>query len=311
MRVYTDDIEYAGSLLPEKTTLKPLSAESEADDLEPLLRRLFGSRPIFGGETSNRSYWEYLFIVRHAPESHYDLVADMSRENKPIPDKTLLIADSGDDFHGFKGRPWAGLSGNIHLVAYISPNQAVDHVAVGFTVLAAVSVVQTVDMIESLRGRAGIKWVNDILVDRAKFSGVLSFSQAQGNLITGAAVGIGLNVETTPQIPPSDFVPVAGALRQFDPESKIISTAMVFNNLIDKLADNIRLLLGGEYMNLLETYRERSVIVGRRVSIRNDTDDAESNEICSGRVESIDENLQLHLKGRSQPVSSGRLVLIF
>jgi len=310
MIVYTDSIDYAQRILVTPTAFKEISTLSLTDDLRRLLDHLYGTNAVYQSEIEPIGLWNNLFIVKRAPESHYDLVADFARENKPIPDRSLFMADSGDRFHGFKGRSWAGMSGNIHLVAYIEPRRPIDHIGVAFTVLAAVSVAQTVDTIENLEGKAGIKWVNDILLNDAKIAGVLAFSQAEGLNITAAAIGVGLNVETSPEIPPSDFVPVAGSIRQFESEAKMSGLAFVFHNLLDKLNKNIKILYSGRYRELLEIYRQRSVIIGREVSIRLDTDNSETKEICSGRVLSIGKDLQLHLEGVPNPVLIGRLVML-
>ncbi|MEW5924926.1 MAG: biotin--[acetyl-CoA-carboxylase] ligase [Candidatus Zixiibacteriota bacterium] len=310
MIIYTDNLQYARCALVNSPDFRPFDANREPDQYRALIARLFEANVIYRAEDNTSGFWKHLFIVKRAICSHYDLVSEFCRENIPVPDGSLFLAGSGGNFHGFKGRPWAGLEGNIHLVTYFEPNCVLEQVAVSLTVLATVSVVQTIDMIKSLKGQSGIKWINDILINDSKVAGVLAFTQAEGNSITAAAVGIGLNVEKTPQIPISDFVPKAGSIHQFENRSEETKFSHVLDNLILTLDRNTRLLLTGKYNELIDQYRRRSVIIGKNVAIRPDTDDDEKKVLYTGRVLAIGDDLRLQIEGVPQPVSAGRLVLI-
>jgi biotin-(acetyl-CoA carboxylase) ligase len=201
------------------------------------------------------------------------------------------------------------LEGNIHLSAFLAPGQKVDHFGVGFTILSAVSVVETIDFMEGLEKKASIKWVNDILIANAKVSGVLAHTQSQGEIVTSAVLGIGINVESTPHVERDPFVPGVASLRDFVPSSNKCNQRLVFNKLAPCLDRNYRLLLSGEYLRLLDFYRQRSQVIGREVSVYPDLGGVTSEELVSGRVISIGENLELYLEGVKTPVSKGRLVL--
>ncbi|HDL02921.1 MAG TPA: hypothetical protein ENH25_02170 [candidate division Zixibacteria bacterium] len=310
MKVYTDNINFAQKLLKKSIAPELIDSKSIKSEFHPLFNRLFGSGNIYFCEVESLPIWTNLFIIQHAALSHYDLVSEFCRDNKPIPDGSLFMAGAGERFHGFKGRAWAGLLGNIHLVAYIEPRQPIEHISVSLTVTSAVSVVQTIDMIKNGDINAGIKWINDILIGDAKVGGVLAFTQAEGDMITAAAIGIGLNVEAVPQIEKSDFVPRAGSIGQFFSDSEAVGLNNVFGNLIIRLGENIQLLLTGNYGRLIELYRSRSVIIGRQVEIRPDTNDLEEGNIYSGRVITIGDDLGLYLEGVPESVLSGRLVLL-
>lgn len=310
MIIYTDDLQYARYALGKRLDFRPFDADREPDRYRTLIKRLFETSPVYRADDNTPGFWKYFFIVKKSGCSHYDLVSEGCRENIPIPDGSLLLAGSGGSFHGFKGRPWTGLEGNIHLVTYFEPNCELEQVAVSLTVLATVSVVQTIDRIDGFNGRSGIKWINDILIDNSKVAGVLAFTQAEGSSITAAALGIGLNVEKTPPILNSDFVPKAGSIKQFTPQSDEIEFHHILDNLILGLGKNLRLLLSGKYHELIDQYRRRSVIIGKNVVIRPDTDDVELKILCSGRVLAIGDDLGLRIEGVPQPVLTGRLVLI-
>ena len=176
-------------------------------------------------------------------------------------------------------------------------------------VLAAISLIETLDTITPLKGRAKIKWVNDILINGAKIAGFLAHTQSMEDTVVSAILGIGLNVERAPRIKTDDFVPKASSLRSVIPENSALDKNKVLFELLRLLDRNYRLLLDGHYKTLLDSYRERSIVIGQQVKVVSDTPYKKSTEIASGTVIAIGENLELILKGRSKPITSGRLIL--
>jgi BirA family biotin operon repressor/biotin-[acetyl-CoA-carboxylase] ligase len=245
--------------------------------------------------------WRHLLIVESAPRSHFDILVELSREGK-IPTRPLLcLAGEGRGFHGMRGRPWAALAGNLHLVAGITANRALEAGGLGISAIAASAVVEAIDTLPGLAGRAGIKWVNDVVIDGAKVGGVLAHTHQSEGVILSAVIGIGVNVETRPEVEPTPYVPKVARLADFSP----CSAGELLIPLVAALDRSCRLLLGGGQSELLEAYRRRSMVLGRVVRI-----DEESGEtIARGRVQAIGSRLELILEGREKPVARGRLVL--
>ena len=172
MIVYTDSIEYAEQVLSAELSWKTASPASVDGDVVSLVANLFHTSSVAVGTIDWDYIWKYLFIVEYAPESQYDLLIKLSQKDVQFPDGILCLAGSGSNFHGFKNRSWASLPGNVHLSASLAPRQKVDHFGVGFTILSAVSVIETIDSVKALEKRASIKWVNDILIEDGKVAGV-------------------------------------------------------------------------------------------------------------------------------------------
>jgi biotin-(acetyl-CoA carboxylase) ligase len=307
--VYTDSIEYAEQVLSPGLSWKTVPPVSVNGEVEEVVASLFHADSIAVCTIDWNQIWNYLFIVKSAPESQYDTLIRLAQAEKRLPGSILCLAGSGSKLHGFKKRPWVSLAGNIHLSAFLAPGQKVDHFGVGFTILSAVSVVETVDSLEGLKGLASIKWVNDILIENTKVSGVLAHTQSQGEIVTGAVLGIGVNVESTPHVERDHFVPGVASLRDFLPDSNKCNQRLIFNKLAPCLDRNYRLLLSGEYHRLLDFYRQRSLVIGREVNVYPDAGGDTSKELASGRVVSIGENLELYLDSVKAPVSRGRLVV--
>jgi biotin-[acetyl-CoA-carboxylase] ligase BirA-like protein len=306
---FTDSPDFAGRLLGDKSDWRGVSAEviSSADRF--IIDVLFGNSALKYSETPANPFGASLFITEKSSQSQYDAIVDLLRNGNKFPDGTACFADHGTRFHGLRERPWRALPGNIHLVVQFAPDRAIAHYGVGFTILAAVSVVQAIDTVTGLNGRARTKWVNDIVVGNAKICGVLTYTQAEGEIVTGAVVGIGLNVETTPEVEPTVFVPEAVSIIELAGENESSSQEAVFAVLLERLKGNYELLLDGGYGDLLDFYRGRSAIPGKMVEIHPDSPYDRSHEIIKGKVIEIGDNLELYLEGRSQPVTKGRLAL--
>ena len=174
-------------------------------------------------------------------------------------------------------------------------------------VLAAVSVIDAIDGIPGLSGRATIKWVNDILIDEAKVCGVLAHTMAESEIVTNAIIGIGLNVEISPDPEPTIFVPKAASLNDFAPGSEFYTRGKLFGMLTRSIYKNYLALEKGNYTELVDKYRRRSNIMGRYIEIYEDSDKGTGNMMAEGRISSIGENLELYVEGHQTPIKRGRL----
>ena len=309
MLVYTDNTDYAEGILDQKPNWRNIRQKSLNKNIKSLAEKLIKNNTFFMGEINRQGNWKHFFILEFSLTSQYDTLIKISQSEPELPGGILCFAGSGKHFHGFKNRPWVALPGNIHLSAYLSPNQEIEYFAGGFIILSAVSVIQTIDSIKELTGRASIKWVNDIIIDSKKVCGVLAHTQTMGDNITGAVLGIGLNVETTPQIPPSRLNQVAASLFDFVAEKNYCSEKIILDRLVPILDDNYQQLLKNKHSNLLNIYQDCSYVIGKRVRVFTDTLTEQSEEIAQGKVTGIGDNLGLLIEGLDHPITSGRIVI--
>jgi len=311
MIIYTDDIGYAEHILPpDLEPWVPYETSAAGPNLHRLKKKLFSTRSVFRRSSDKLGRWPYALLVKHAPSSHFDHLVALSQRDVRLPDGILCLAGSGRKFHGQGQRSWSALEGNIHLAVYLSPQRIIKNFHTGFPILVAVSLVDALDAFDSLKGRANIKWVNDILIDKAKVAGFLIHTQSIENTVLTAILGIGLNVEKTPRIKADPFVPKVASLRNFVQEESALNQEKVLYQLLLSLEKNYDLLLNGQYDALLNSYRKRSLVIGRRVKVMSDAPRNRPGEIAAGTVVGIGENLELILKGVRKSVTSGRLILI-
>lgn len=310
MIVYADNVEYTRRILPVDTSWYESSREFGNAGLNRLASEILSAEGALHTARVDQELWQYLFIVERASKSHYDVIVDLCRNSIDLPDKLLCLAGSGDLLHGQRNRPWVALPGNIHLTTHLTPNMATSRIGRGFSVLAAVSMIDTIDRIGGLAGRAGIKWVNDIVIDDAKVAGFITHTVNFKDIVGSAIVGIGMNVETTPPVTPDRFFYRGAALRNFLPDAATCDLKTALSLLLDTLASNYERLQAGDLTRLLDTYRSRSVVIGREVEILPDSPHRVDEAPIRGVVTEIGDNLELVLKGRKEPITRGRLVLL-
>jgi BirA family biotin operon repressor/biotin-[acetyl-CoA-carboxylase] ligase len=309
MLVYTDSVEYARTVTGEAADAWRAAPAFPDDGVRHIAETTFNGAPIRASTMAGAPTWRYLLLTATAPRSQYDALIDVGRRVGRLPGGVLMLAGAGERFHGFRSRPWAAAPGNLHLTIHLTPTRAVAHPGTAFTVLAAVSVIDAIDAMPGLAGRAGIKWVNDILIDGAKIGGVLAHTHTVGGRVTRVVLGIGVNVETDPVLEPTPYVPHARSLRSCSARPDACRQGPFFARLTETLDRNYRRLSDGAYGELLDRYRERSLVVGREVTICTESSGSEPDVIATGRVAGLGDDLEIHLDGVDTPLTKGRLIL--
>ncbi len=309
MKVYTDNPNFADLMIPG-VAWRPFASDAATGEIRQLTAAVFAERTLLEAEVETGQRWQHLLMAERSARSQYDILIEQRRQGLRIPDGVLCLCGAGSGLHGLRQRPWAAEAGNIHLSVHLAPDRIVTDSGIPFMVLAAVSVVDAADSLSGLTARVGIKWVNDILIDNAKVSGVLAYTEGTGKSVDAAVLGIGLNVETAPIVEATPFVPRVGSLREFSSGGgTVLSQGLVFEQLLAALDRNYQLLLDGRSGELLDRYRERSIAVGRQVAVYVDDAKSPPKTIARGRVERVGDNLELFIAGCDTPVTRGRLIL--
>jgi biotin-[acetyl-CoA-carboxylase] ligase BirA-like protein len=309
MLVLSDRYDYAAELLPPEAARRLSSPSALDSTARTLAREFLGTGSLVAGDLSGGA-WSHLVLSDFSPRSQYDRMIELARAGSGLPDRLVCVVGAGEGFRGFKGRSWTAAAGNLHLTVHFAPHRPVERLETAFTVLAAVSVVEAVDTLRGLEGRAGIKWMNDVLLEGEKVGGTLAYTQSQGGTVTSAVLGIGLNVETAPPVDRSPYVPAVGSIRDHAPDPEGATRRDLLSAALGALDRNYRLLLEEGPSALLDRYRQRSVVVGRNVVVHEEgTGEGPPAVIAEGRVLGIGDQLELHIEGRKEPVRRGRLIL--
>ena len=269
------------------------------------------------GTDPGLSGWDYLLIIGEAPRSQFDILRGMDPAN--LPGSIACVAITGRGFHGHHSRSWQTRRGNLHLSTLCDPDLDAARCGLAMTTLPAVAVIDALNKGGPWISPPGIKWVNDILIDGKKVAGVLTATQSMRGRLTALTLGIGLNIQSTPIVQATPFVPEAGCLV----ESLAGAPAHgIFPTLGIMLADCLQAIslrldavrpLSPE--PLVQAYRDHSLVVGSQVAIWPDSSDPASDTppplepLALGVVQSIGPDLSLTLVGHPEPIRCGRLAL--
>jgi len=304
MQIICDNPDIANELIGE--TLKSrIELSNLPNDVNDLCKHIFTKERLYC-ESKIDDFWNYLLVNEYSNESQFDIINKLISKNYELPDKILLLASEGKGFHGFRNRPWSTEKGNIHLTVYFKPQISTPNFHVGLLIVAAVAVLKTIDSIPDLYGKAQTKWVNDIVINQSKVCGIITQSFSTGNKISGAVVGIGLNVLTEPKIELDKFTNSVTSIKKHT-SSDDCNLNFVLNNLIKSLSEYIIQLQSGKFKKLLQIYRERSAVIGKNVEIYSDPVNGISEKILKTKVVDINENLELIVSNSKTTIKNGRL----
>jgi biotin-[acetyl-CoA-carboxylase] ligase BirA-like protein len=309
VQVQTNDPASAARLLGDDAAELTAASTAVGAGVRALAAQLLGEGVMTFDAASPDPLWRHALVSRHSLISQYDTLIAAARADTSLPDGLVCVAADGARFHGLRGRPWAGSRGNIHLSVHLAPGRPVERFETVFMALAAVSVVETLDRIAGLGSHARIRWVNDVLLHGAKAAGVLAYTQTRGPDVLSVILGIGINVEVTPAVVPTPFVPTVTSLRAHAANPGGVTAGSVLRILLRTLAHNYRGLLAAGGTSLTERYRARSMVIGREVAISTDPQDGAPRVFASGHVSAIGAGLELWLDGQERPITSGRLIL--
>lgn len=312
MIVYTDSTAFADRILEEPLEWQPACSAADEKVVRdaPLLAEIFPGRPVHVGRFASAGLWRRLLLTERAEHSQWAKLGDLARREAPLCDGILCVAGSGKGFRGHKDRAWVALSGNVHMSAYLAPQLSLRYVGVGCTILPTLAVVDAIDTFPGLQGKAGIKWVNDVLIKGHKVAGAIAQTHCVGEMLKDVIVGVGVNVETSPEAPTDIFVPAVTSLREHARAPEECTLRQFWPRLARSLRLRYQALRDGKLPELLDDYRRRSIITGRQVAVFADDNGGAGEELARGKVIAIGNQLELHLEHRHKPVTKGRLALL-
>ncbi|NLK39889.1 MAG: biotin--[acetyl-CoA-carboxylase] ligase [Clostridiales bacterium] len=220
--------------------------------------------------------------IRDTVTSTNDIAKALAKAPKGVDEGYTIIASAQTKGRGTQGRSfYSPPDTGIYMSTILPSDISVDDLP-HITPLCAVAVARAVEAVSHSECR--IKWINDIFVRGRKICGILT-EGAIGNhgRLNYAVVGIGINL--APTVFPDALKNTAGTLLKEMPSDllsiKADTIAHVLNHLFSLLPDI-------KSRSYLDEYRQRSLLIGKKVTVL-----ADDNSEKSGIVTGIDENAAL------------------
>lgn len=202
--------------------------------------------------------------VEQTGSTNADLLSEAVRG---APDGLVLVADHQTAGRGRLDRRWSAPPGASLLVSVLLRPSSAPSDAHLLTTAAGVAAVDACRRVAGVT--PGLKWPNDLVIlagDRfaqRKLGGILAEARVEGDRLDVVVVGLGLNVEWPPDLPP-ELAEVAVALnhvagRSVDREELLVEWLRTLDGLLAALDTP------DGRADLLERARRASATIGRSV----------------------------------------------
>ncbi len=128
------------------------------------------------------------------------------------PHGTTVVAEKQNAGRGRRGKYWESPPGSaIYMTIMLKPDFEPDKASM-LTLVMALSVAQAITEATGLK--AGIKWPNDVVVNKKKVCGILTELDAETDYIRHVVIGVGINVNNAaPEEFPEEIRQTATSLR--------------------------------------------------------------------------------------------------
>jgi len=193
---------------------------------------------------------EYHDAVGSTNDRARELAADGGRD-------VVVVADEQTGGRGRLDREWTAPPGGVYASVVLRPAVPPSH-APAFTLAAAVA---TANAAREAGVDAGIKWPNDVLVPDGdggtrKLAGVLTEMEGEADRVSWLVVGVGANVDVSPDELPPAATSVAA-------EGGVPDRRAFAQRVLEGFHD----LASGDLEGVLPAWRERALTLGERVRV--------------------------------------------
>lgn len=222
-------------------------------------------------------------------------------------DGVVVVADTQTRGRGRHGRSWISPPGvNLYFTVLLRPPLPPDRASL-FIVMAAVAVTSALRRYTGLDVR--IKWPNDMLIKGRKVGGILMELRSDRERINFVAMGIGINVNLTPDIPEGQMILPATSLKEEG--GRDLNRAELLREALIELGYRYKLLVEGNRESLINEWIDLDSTIGNRVRVQNMA--LTASEVKVGIAEGIDEYGRLILRlasGRFETINAGDVTIL-
>ncbi|TWD57468.1 BirA family biotin operon repressor/biotin-[acetyl-CoA-carboxylase] ligase [Agrobacterium vitis] len=177
------------------------------------------------------------------------------------PGSIWITAERQTGGRGRRGRPWSSERGNLYASLLLIDPAPLEHVA-SLPLAVALAVHDAIRAVLPLDGPPlEIKWPNDVLIGRAKTSGILLESERTPDGHQAIVIGIGINIVAKP----SDTPYATACLSQ---HGAAIDPLQLFAHLFSAMADGLALWDQGRGISqIIARWRQHACGLGEKITV--------------------------------------------
>lgn len=172
------------------------------------------------------------------------------------PDFTVVIAETQEKGRGRLERQWVSSLGGLYFTLLLRPDMGPEKSYL-INFLSSLVLSQVLNALFQVDAR--VKWPNDILIDEKKVSGMISEMGMTGNHIDYVNLGIGLNVNNSPE----EACPHACSIRSI--LGKPVSRVHLLTTFLNAL--EYRMHKEPVDHGIISQWKENTITLGRKVTV--------------------------------------------
>lgn len=190
-------------------------------------------------------------------ESTNTLALAMGKEGAPIG--TVLVAETQSKGRGRLGKRWSSPAGTgLYCTILLRPALPLSHLS-RVTLAAGLATARAIDEVSGVV--SGIKWPNDVLIQGRKVAGILAECEMSGGEWPLVALGIGINLATTPEQFSPEVRPRATSL--LIESDKVVDRGVMLAALLPRIEEVVFRLEQGDFAGILNEWRAKDATVNR------------------------------------------------
>lgn len=209
-------------------------------------------------------------------------MTEAARIAAQVTNPTWIMAHVQTDGRGRRGNTWLTPTGNLTATLVSRPNITAQEASQRSFVAANALHHALANYVSP--DQLALKWPNDVLLNGGKVAGILLESSAHRGEIDFLSVGIGVNLQTAPQVPDARFPPTS--LKSAGAE---VAAADFLTVLAAAYATQEALIQSEGFARIRSDWLQNAARLGQVITARTMTD------TISGIFDTIDENGNLVL----------------
>lgn len=180
-----------------------------------------------------------------------------------LEDMTVVYTPHQTNGRGRLERKWVDTgSENIYMTFCLKPFETFNPIYANISQYLSLVLCKT---LENYGIDAKIKWPNDVLVDGKKIAGILSESTMKGQVFTGLALGIGINLNTPQEVIDKIDQPATSLNLLLN---KKIDREKFLHDLLDKFCLGYNDFIKEGFLLIREDYLKRAGFINKTVTVR-------------------------------------------
>ena len=217
-----------------------------------------------------------------------------------LADRTIISANIQTNGYGRFERTWVDLGReNIYMTFVLKPSDKIETVHANLTQYLSVCLCKQLEIIGL---SPQIKWPNDVLLNGKKVCGILAETVIKGDKLKGIALGIGINLNATPESLNEIDRPATSLNLEL---GRIIDKQEFMGNLIESFFENYDHFLENGFKSIKYDYKKRASFLNQDLKV------SVFNIIKEGFCQGLDDDGTLILidkNGKEEIINMGEII---